>query len=103
MSVFGRLYDRLRGILHLIRAEKMAYIALNGRIQRGKQNTIFRDLLFNDSDTEKDNEVEAVTYESGTSGMPACEKWILLTSGMAHDTANVQKVKKSPQADALLN
>jgi hypothetical protein len=91
LSVIGRLYDKLRITLHLIRAEKMVYLAVNGSIQRGKQNTIFKDLSFNDSHIEEDNEVEAVTDESGTSGMPACKRGILLTSGMAHDTADVQK------------
>jgi hypothetical protein len=103
LSVFGRLYDRLRGILHHIRAEKMVYLAFNRRIQRGKQTTIFKDLPFNDRDIEEDNEMGAVTDEPGTSGMPACERRILLTSGVAHATADVQKVEKIPQAGALLN
>jgi hypothetical protein len=65
LSVFGRQYDRRRGILRPIRAEKMVHLTVNGRIQRGKQ-AIFKDLPSNDSDLEEDNEVEAVTDESGT-------------------------------------
>jgi hypothetical protein len=37
--------------------------------------------------------MEVVTEEPGTSGMPACEREILLTFGIAHETADVQTVE----------
>jgi hypothetical protein len=71
----------------------MVHLAKNDRIQRGKPNTTVKVPPFNDSDIEEDNEMEVVTEEPGTSGMPACEREILLTSGIAHETADVQKVE----------
>jgi hypothetical protein len=62
------------------------------RIQRGKPNTTFKDLPFNNSDIEGDNQVAVVTEEPGTTGMPAREREVLLSSGIAHEVADVQKV-----------
>jgi hypothetical protein len=39
--------------------------------------------------------VEVVTDEPGTSGMPATEIELLLTSGIAHETTDIQNVKTS--------
>jgi hAT family C-terminal dimerisation region len=35
LSVFGRLFDKLRGKLHLSRGEKMVYLAVNDRMKKG--------------------------------------------------------------------
>jgi hypothetical protein len=60
----------------------MVDLAENDRIQRGKPNTTVKVLPFNDSDIEEDNEMKVMTEEPGTSGMPTCEREILLTSGI---------------------
>jgi hypothetical protein len=71
----------------------MVYLAVNGNIQRGKQNRVFKTLPCSDSDIEEDNELKPVTDEWGTSSTPTCERGILLSSGMGHDTVDVQRVK----------
>lgn len=59
LSVFGRLFDKLRGNLQLKRGEKMVYLSVNDRIKTGKLDAK-EEVLFNDSDIEEDNEVEEV-------------------------------------------
>ena len=61
LSVCGRLYDRLRGKLHLGRG-KMVYLAANDRIQSGRPVTsIDEDLPFNGSDFQGDDDVDVVS------------------------------------------
>lgn len=67
LSVFGRLYDKLRSSLHLTRGEKMVYLAVNDRMQKGTLDASKEQLQFNDSDLEDD---ESAAIVEGGDGVP---------------------------------
>jgi hypothetical protein len=58
LSVFRRIFDKLRGSLHLKRAEKMVYLAVNDRIAKRKLDTGEEELPFTDVDLMNEEHME---------------------------------------------
>jgi hypothetical protein len=46
LSHWGRLYDKLRGKLKIVRAEKMVFVAFNDRAERTGKVCAMEELLF---------------------------------------------------------